>query len=345
MELSKRDTQMTKGLAIVFMVLLHLFCRVDDLPYECIKIGGVPLVYYIGLISDCCVAIYCFCSGYALEIINQKITDSKQYYINRIKSLFKLLINYWIILILFSIIGLIIKNDSIPISFTHFVKHFFLLEKSYNGAWWFLLTYVLLILISKPVHLIVEKLNPYILLLISTGIYFIAYIQRFKNVVDFNNELANWIIMQMSLLGTSFLPFVCGMIFYKYELFTKTRNWLNKNFNNLKLAIIGAVIFLVLVIGHGIVPSVIVAPFTGLVIIVIFNVVKKGNLIDKIFEFLGEHSTNIWLIHMFFYSTLFKDFVFIAKYPVLIFAFMMLLTICCSYIINIFYKLIIKLIK
>lgn len=40
MELTKRDTKMTKGLAIVFMVLLHLFCRVDNLPYECIKIGG-----------------------------------------------------------------------------------------------------------------------------------------------------------------------------------------------------------------------------------------------------------------------------------------------------------------
>ena len=208
-----------------------------------------------------------------------------------------------------------------------------------------MLTYVLLVLISKPVYLIVEKLNPYILLLISTGIYFIAYIQRLKNVVDFNNELANWIIIQMSLLGTSFLPFVCGMIFYKYELFTKTRNLLNNNFNNIKLAIIGAVIFLVLVIGHGIVSSVIVAPFTGLVIIVIFNVVKKGSLIEKTFDFLGEHSTNIWLTHMFFYSTLFKNLVFIAKYPMLIFAFMMLLTICCSYIINIVYKPIIKFIK
>lgn len=40
MELTKQDTKMTKGLAIVFMVLLHLFCRVDNLPYECIKIGG-----------------------------------------------------------------------------------------------------------------------------------------------------------------------------------------------------------------------------------------------------------------------------------------------------------------
>lgn len=345
MELTKRDTQMTKGLAIVFMVLLHLFCRVDNLPYECIKIGGVPLVYYIGLISDCCVAIYCFCSGYALEIINQKIIESKQYYINRIKSLFKLLINYWIILLVFSFIGLIIKNDSIPISFTHFVKHFFLLENSYNGAWWFLFTYVLLVLISKPIYLLVERLNPYILVIISTGIYFIAYIQRLKNVVDFNNDFANWIIMQMSLLGTSFLPFVCGMIFYKYELFTKIRNWLNKRFNNTKLNVIGAIIFLVLIIGHGIVRTVFVAPFIGLVVIVVFNSVKKGKIIDKIFELLGEHSTNIWLTHMFFYSVLFKDLVFVAKYPVLIFAFMMLLTICCSYIINVVYKPIVKLIK
>ena len=40
MELTKKDTDMTKGLAIIFMVLLHLFCRIDNLPYECLKIGG-----------------------------------------------------------------------------------------------------------------------------------------------------------------------------------------------------------------------------------------------------------------------------------------------------------------
>lgn len=39
-ELNKQDTNMTKGLAIIFMVLLHLFCRIDNLPYECLKIGG-----------------------------------------------------------------------------------------------------------------------------------------------------------------------------------------------------------------------------------------------------------------------------------------------------------------
>lgn len=40
MELTKQDTKMTKGLAIIFMVLLHLFCRTDNLPYDCLKIGG-----------------------------------------------------------------------------------------------------------------------------------------------------------------------------------------------------------------------------------------------------------------------------------------------------------------
>lgn len=345
MELTKQDTKMTKGLAIVFMVLLHLFCRVDNLPYECIKIGGVPIVYYIGLIAECCVAIYCFCSGYALEIINQKITNTKQYYINRLKSLLKLLINYWIILIAFSIIGLITKNDVIPTSVARFVKHFFLLEKSYNGAWWFLLTYVLLVLISKPIHLVVQKLSPYILVIISFGIYFVSYVQSFKNVVSFNSDFANWFIMQIALLGTSFLPFVCGMMFYKYKIFTELRNLLHKKFNNTQIAVISVMIFMALVIGHGIVPSAFVAPFTGLVIIVIFNVVKKSEFINKTFDFLGEHSTNIWLTHMFFYSVVFKDFIFIAKYPLLIFAFMMLLTISCSYIINIIYKPLVKLIR
>lgn len=256
-----------------------------------------------------------------------------------------MLINYWIILIAFSIIGLITKNDVIPTSVARFVKHFFLLEKSYNGAWWFLLTYVLLVLVSKPMHLVVQKLNPYVLVIVSFGIYFVSYVQRFKNVVSLNSGFANWIIMQIALLGTSFLPFICGMMFYKYKVFTKLRNLLNKRFNDIQLTVLGAIIFLALVIGHGIVPSVFVAPFTGLVIIVIFNVVKKGEFINKIFDFLGQHSTNIWLTHMFFYSVLFKNFIFIAKYPLLIFAFMMLLTISCSYIINIIYKPLIKLIR
>lgn len=62
-----------------------------------------------------------------------------------------------------------------------------------------------------------------------------------------------------------------------------------------------------------------------------------------IFLFLGKHSTNIWLTHMFFYSCLFKGLVIIVRYPLFILLFMFLLCIMTSYVImgieGVIYKL------
>ncbi|MGF9965395.1 hypothetical protein [Bacillus rhizoplanae] len=59
MEISKNDTKMLKGVAILFMLLLHLFCRkeVNGLYDTFLMINGIPLVYYIGLFGDACVPI------------------------------------------------------------------------------------------------------------------------------------------------------------------------------------------------------------------------------------------------------------------------------------------------
>lgn len=40
--------------------------RLSRLIHPLIMIKCVPLVYYLSLFGDCCVAIYCFCSGYGL---------------------------------------------------------------------------------------------------------------------------------------------------------------------------------------------------------------------------------------------------------------------------------------
>ena len=58
MELTKIDTQKAQGVAALGMVMLHLFCRLEDLPYTpLIWFGDVPLIYYLGLFGDCCVPI------------------------------------------------------------------------------------------------------------------------------------------------------------------------------------------------------------------------------------------------------------------------------------------------
>ena len=60
MDITKRDSKMLKGVAILSMLMLHLFCRRENLPYA-------PLlwIYYFALFGDICVAVYCFVSGYA----------------------------------------------------------------------------------------------------------------------------------------------------------------------------------------------------------------------------------------------------------------------------------------
>ena len=86
--------------------------------------------------------------------------------------------------------------------------------------------------------------------------------------------------------------------------------------------------FLLLLYLHTkIIPSLFIAPGTGFVVMMLFHFWKKPVIIKKIFVFSGEHSTNWWLTHMFFYSVLFKNLVYIAKYPVLIYGLMMLIII------------------
>lgn len=70
MELTKEQVKRTKGVAIIFMVILHLFCRRNIKEYYDVYlyIQKVPLIYYIALLGGSCVPIYCFSSGYGLYI-------------------------------------------------------------------------------------------------------------------------------------------------------------------------------------------------------------------------------------------------------------------------------------
>ena len=60
---------------------------------------------------------------------------------------------------------------------------------------------------------------------------------------------------------------------------------------------------------------------------------------------MGEHSTNIWLTHMFFYTVLFDEFVFVVKYPLPIFCLLLLLSLASSYIIKLISKPILNLVR
>ena len=103
------------------------------------------------------------------------------------------------------------------------------------------------------------------------------------------------------------------------------------------------VIWCGMLIGHTlIVPSLFIAPITGLVIIVLFTLWEKSKFIESFFLLMGRHSTNTWLIHMFFYLYVFKDFVYVGRYPLVILTLMLMICIGSSYVINILLRPVIK---
>lgn len=100
--------------------------------------------------------------------------------------------------------------------------------------------------------------------------------------------------------------------------------------------------FCMMIVMHGIIPSLFVAVITAIVTICLMCICPIPKWLAAIFEYLGDHSTNIWLTHMFFYMNLFNGLVFRVKYPILIFLFMLSLSLISSYIINLICKPILK---
>ena len=234
------------------------------------------------------------------------------------------------------------KSELFPGGFSEFLLNFFVLSNSYNGAWWFLQTYIILVLLSPWLVKLVRKYNSMMLLFFSGVIYLVSYIQRIKHIVDLgDNTVLNMFINAVVLVGTSLLPFIVGSIFAKEKIYSKLYNKFHGFSYKNTLCLIGIVM---LVIIHSLYESMIIAPFTAIAFICFFNLMDKSKFIQRIFTFFGDHSTNIWLTHMFFYMSIFPELTFAPKYPILIFAWLLILCLISSYVINSIYNPIIRMI-
>ena len=332
-ELTRDDSKAIQGIAILFMLALHLFCRRENLPYiVSLYFNDVPILYYLGLWGDQCVALFCFCAGYA-SYLQQEKYEKKVYIKYSVKRVAKLLINYWIVVALFSLIGLLVgKGDLIPGSYIDFFCNFFLLSNSYNGAWWFLLIYLLLVVMSTLLYRIVKEQNDVIVLGGISIIYFISYLIRFDIlVVPSLGIISNWFIRQSALLGTAALPYIWGMFFYKNLIVTKIRK-IGWRFPGITIIVVTIIAFAVCIVTHGMEESLILAPIYAVITVCVVSL-WKGKIIILL-KYIGEHSTNIWLIHMFYYLVLFDGFIFVFRYPLVIYIIMCGLCLLSSYVVN-----------
>ena len=329
MELSKKDTSILKGIAILCMIVLHLFATKDITLYNpAYLINGIPASYYLGIMGDACPTIYLFVTGYAFYVMVSNSGNSGTR--KNFTRVLKLYVNLWVILAIFLPIGLIKGVFSFDI--TRLGLNIIGLENTYNGAWWFVLVYIIFVLLS-PILVRVVRKYPSILLIIGSGfLYLASHVQRYKNIIPpFKHVLAVDFMNLAVMLGVSLFSYVLGAVFAKEQIFTKLHQLCSRiPFKNSLL--IGLAVLLVLF--HAVVQSSIIAPINGIIIIGIYILMDKSKLLDRILGFFSTHSTNIWLTHMFFYETLFRDLTFAPRHPLLVFVWLITMCIATSYVIK-----------
>ena len=326
---------MTRGLAILAMVVLHLFCRrgedVFGTPLLWVN-ETTPLVYYFGFFAEICVPIYSLCAGYARAL---GCAQGRETWRGNLKRILRLMENYWIILVLFSIFGLIFdRTGSIPGTPLDFLKSVFLLH-SYNGAWWYLNTYILTLLIPASVLLLpVKKLRGFEGFAVFFGYDLLWYlIERLGLWPSSTVPVIAFVLKEANNLLGILAWYWTGAYICKENCLDRAAAWIETHIRTQWQKPVLLLCFVSLFIGFNLLQKAVLAGTMGVLTFFIFNLWQKSANTNKVFLFLGKHSTNIWLVHMFFYHTLFTGLVCFAKYPILILASLLILCISFSYIV------------
>lgn len=319
--MDKKESLIVKGFAASSMVFMHLFNQMGNvnLCENFISIDGMPLVYLLS-IPSIRVALYLFMSGYGLYCSFDKDKIGRGKTKQRVLLLYA---RFWIIFCVFIGIGVILFSPSYLKSPSVFIGNITGFDTTYNGEWWFLFPYIMLVITSKFIFRVVDRYNPLLIIGAVGAIFLSAY-----TMCKLNGEFlySNHFVYQPLLYCTSLFSFVIGALSAKYNVFVVIRKrlqLLNANlvqtlFIVLPLICLGVRIFYI--------PFGVFDSLLAFVILFAIVLMRRYKWIDSILTIIGKQSTNIWLIHSFFFYYFWHDFFYSLKYPVLIFIVVMLLS-------------------
>lgn len=338
--ISRKETKQLQGLAILAMLCLHLFCTLTPTFVPTVYVTGVPLVYFFGQAADFCVMAYCFCSGYGLMYAYAQVNgDRKKYMRGRVKGLWSFLKNYWLILILFACVAIALgKGTEWLGSPIIFLKNATSIWYSYNGAWWFVSTYIFMVLLSPCVFSMVQK-HPKVIAVVAVIVYMVSYKVRFGGAQDL-------LLQHIVRLGMSYAELLLGVYFYQYQLM----DWVQHHWDRLiprylQLWILVLVTVAAIIVRRYI-ATLFIAPVSGMVFILVYLLLsRKYHPLQAVFGFFGSHSTNMWLVHMFLYLPMYGGLAYFAKYDVFVFISLVIMSLCVSYTVEFIQKVFTKSIK
>lgn len=337
LNLTKQQARVLKGIALLFMIWHHLFGFPYRLSEEVsyFQTGDVFVYgweYFIGVFGKFCVPLFIFLSGYGLWLVSGSLSHQALH-----QTLFqrgkRLVLMYWMAFLV--VVAAATWGVNIPFDLPLFIKNLVGVQMVYDGNWWFLRVYLFLLICYPWIRKIIASESQ---TAIKWGLFFAGVYQTFYSI---NREL-DVILLEPYVSGFEIEGAIFGIPMMIVGGLAAKDGWWEKGrqfFNNRKYAttLKGCLLLMVILIrshliisfvGKGIfVLDLILAP---LFCFFVSELVGETSRLSKGLQFLGRYSTWGWLLHGFFLYPQLQPLTYALKIPVLIYGFVLGLTISCS---------------
>ena len=314
-ELSRRDTTILKGLAVLLMLFHHLFYDVSAAPLFDEPVAGHHWVALFSQQCKVCVAIFVFLSGYGLAK-SYKGTIRK-YFAHRFVKLY---FNYWLIWLLFVPVGIIFFGRTFQVVYqTHIPAHLVIdlcgLSTAcgfvgYNPTWWFYSCIVILYALYPLIH--------------KTGHYWLHWL------------LLAFCIMAVPLptalrpISKYLLPFVAGIMFGQHNIVSRLTPP-----NKSMVSILLTLALFVLTGASRFIKGINYDTFLTIAIIETYIILRdKASVILKPLHFIGKHSFNMFLMHTFLFAFYCRNLIYWSRNPLIIFLTLVSMSLAASILIE-----------
>lgn len=308
--ITKRQSGMLQGIAILLMMYHHFFLNPEELA---LTYQNPELVKSMAWFGKICVGMFAFVSGYGMFHVfagqekTDFFTDLKWEYKEVLHRLFAVLGKYWYVLFLFKGIDYIFRKE--PFFTDIFWKQILVIDVSYNGTWWYLQQYIMMMLMIPLLDLL---LTPYQ----SENIRKKRIWYGISGACIISVSLFLWIARKeealqiFHALRPSFTAvFATGYLFARYAVIQKLRLEKLAFWKQIAVGIFGILCMMALRISITTEASFArydfaIVPVFSICCILLFDRMKilAGGL-----QWLGKNSTYMWLIHVFIFSYT-KDF-------------------------------------
>lgn len=317
--ISRNDTRVLKGIAVILMVIHHLFIIPERINSEIFpnsllfSIFDSNLMTLFGRFGKICVSLFFFLSGFGLYRKFEKNSAGENTFFcdGIILTLKKLYLSYWKVFIIFIPLAyFLIRTGTaycisdycyaryVDFRFQYILSDFIGWTHIYNGEWWFFRPYVICLLLA-PLYLKFIKNRRiyseifYLLVFYIISVFVLPYIMV-------RPELHNSNLYNLVFCNTCYtVCFAFGIICSKNDRIEKICDSLSKcKMDNIFVDVTG--LFFIFFARNYVVAEEFDFLYFLFFVVFFLRIVKRFRFLYRVFGVFGKHSTNIWLFHSFF---------------------------------------------